>query len=96
MSKNLAFINPFICDQSPRTVPAIGLSLGPAKRNPVVVGFSYIFVNITAKLFRIIGVRTNIELAFIDEKGRWIDVFEFAFAQVISAEGSGFWRLLRL
>jgi hypothetical protein len=57
-------------DQSSRTVPVVGLSLGPARWNPVVVGFSYIFVDITAKFFRGIGGGTNIELAFIDEKGR--------------------------
>ena len=64
------------------------MSLGPAKRNPVIVGFPYVFVDITAKFFRTIGGGTNIELAFIDEKGRWIAVLQFAFAQVISAEAS--------
>jgi hypothetical protein len=54
------------------------LSLGPAKRNPVIVGFSYIFVDIAAKFFRTVGSGTNIELAFIDEKGRWIAVLQFA------------------
>ena len=73
--------------QSPRP-PVVGLSLGPAKRNPVVVGSSYICVDIAAKFFRTIGGGTNIELAFIDHKGRWIAVVEFAFAQVISAEAS--------
>ena len=73
--------------KSSRT-PVVGLSLGPAKRNPVIVGFSYIFVDITAKFFRTIGGGTNIELAFIDEKGRWIAVLQFAFAHVISAEAS--------
>jgi hypothetical protein len=51
------------------------LSLGPAKRKPVVVGFSYIFVGIAANFFRKIGGGTNRELALIDEKGRWIAVF---------------------
>jgi hypothetical protein len=64
------------------------LSLGPAKRNPVLVGFSYIFVGIAAKFFRTIGGGTHIELAFIDEKGRWIAVLQFAFAHVTSAEAS--------
>jgi len=64
------------------------LSLGPARRKPVLVGFSYIFVDIAAKLFCTIGGGTNIELAFIDEKGGWIAVLQFAFAQVISAEAS--------
>ena len=64
------------------------MSHGPAKRNPVRVGFSYIFVDIAAKFFRTTGVGTNIELAFIDAKGRWIAVLHFAFAQVISAEAS--------
>jgi hypothetical protein len=64
------------------------LSLGPARRKPVLVGFSYIFVDIAAKFFRTIGGGTNIELAFIDEKDRWIAVLQFAFAQVISAEAS--------
>jgi len=62
------------------------LSLGPARRKPVIVGFSYIFVDITAEFFRAIGGRTNIELAFIDQKGRWIAVLQFAFADVMSAE----------
>jgi hypothetical protein len=73
--------------QSSRT-PVVGLSLGPAKRNPVLVGLSYFFVDISAKFFRIIGRGTDIELAFIDNKSRWIAVLQFAFAQVISAEGS--------
>jgi len=64
------------------------LSLGPAERNPVVVGFSYIFVDIAAKFFRTIGGGTNIKRAFIDEKGRRNAVLQFAFAQVISAEAS--------
>src|SRR6516165_9741407 len=68
------------------TEPVVGLSLGPAKRNPVVVGFSYIFVDIAVKFFRTIDVGTNIELAFIDQKRRWIGVRQFAFAQGISAE----------
>jgi hypothetical protein len=64
------------------------LSLGPATRKPVVVGFSYIFVDIAAKFFHTIGGGTNIELAFIDQKVRWIAIRHLAFAQVISAEAS--------
>jgi hypothetical protein len=83
---------PLIClpgdTQSLRTVPVVGLSLGPATRKPVVVGFSDIFVDIAAKLFHTIGVGTNIELAFINEKDRWIAIIHFAFAHVISAEAS--------
>ena len=52
------------------------------------VGFSNIFVDTATKFIRTIGVGTNIELAFIDEKGRWIAVLQFAFAHVISAEAS--------
>ena len=84
----------YICDQSPRTEPAIGLSLGPAGWNPVVVGFSYVLVDITAKFFRTIGIGTNIEFALIDEEGRWIAVLEFAFTQVISTEASILWDIL--
>jgi hypothetical protein len=69
------------------------LSLGPASRNPVIVSSSYIFVDITAKIFRTVGGGTNIELAFIDDKGRWIDVIPFAFAYVISAEASILWNI---
>jgi hypothetical protein len=64
------------------------LSFGPASRKPVIVGFSDIFVDITAKFFRTIGGSTNIELAFIDQKIRWIAVLQFASAHVISAEAS--------
>ena len=71
-----------------RTEPVVGLSLGPARRKPVVVGFSYVFVDITAKFFPSIGAGTNIEVAFIDEKGRWIAILQFAFAHVISAKPS--------
>jgi hypothetical protein len=87
------FINRFIYDQSSRTVPVIWLSLGPASWNPVVVGFSYIFLDITVKFFRAIGIGTNIELAFIDKKGRRIAVLELAFGQVISAEATILWDI---
>jgi hypothetical protein len=77
-----------ICDQLPRTKPAIGLPLGPAGWHPVVVGFSHVLVDISAKILRTISSGTNVELAFIDQKGRWIAVLEFAFGQVISAKAS--------
>jgi hypothetical protein len=48
------------------------LSLSPAERNPVVVGFSYILVDIAAKFFHPVGGGTNIELAFINEKDPWV------------------------
>ena len=64
------------------------MSLGPARRKPGLVGFSYIFVDIAAKFFRTIGGGTNIEPAFMNKKGRWIAVLQFASAQVISAEAS--------
>jgi hypothetical protein len=78
----------YICDQSPRTEPVIGLSLSPARWNPVVVGFSYVLVDITAKFVRTTGIGTNVKLAFIDQKGRWIAVLQFAFGKVISAKAS--------
>jgi hypothetical protein len=53
-----------------------------------LVGFSNIFVDTATKFIRTIGVGTNIELAFIDEKGRGIAVLQFALAHVISAEAS--------
>jgi hypothetical protein len=44
------------------------LSLGPPKGKPVLVGFSYIFIDIAAKFFLSVGGGTKIELAFIDGK----------------------------
>jgi hypothetical protein len=88
VSRSVSGVPAFADPRSPRAEPVVGLSLGPARRKPVIVGFSYIFVDMTAKFFPTIGVTTNIELAFIDHKGRWIAVVEFAFAQVISAEAS--------
>ena len=83
----------YICDQSPRTEPVIGLSLSPARWNPVVVGFSYVLVDITAKFLRTISSGTSVELAFIDQKGRWIAVLQFAFGKVISAKASILWNI---
>ena len=73
------------------TEHVIGSSLGPAKWNPVVVGSLYILVDITAKFFRTIDAGTNVKLAFIDQKGRWIAVLQLAFAQVRSAKASILW-----
>src|SRR5580698_5438671 len=73
--------------ESSRTA-AEGLSFGPAKRNPVLVGFSFIFLNILLKFCCSIGGGANIELAFVDEKVRWIALRQNAFTQVISAEAS--------
>src|ERR1700683_3582900 len=75
------------------TERVIGSSLGPAKWNPVVVGSLHIFVDITAQFFCTIGASTNIKLAFIDQKDRWIAVLQFAFAHVISAEAAILWHI---
>jgi hypothetical protein len=56
--------------------------------SPVLVGLSDIFVHIAAKVFHCISGGTNIELAFVDEEDRRIDIPQFAFAHVVSAEGS--------
>ena len=45
-----------------RRPPVVGLSLGPARRKPVIVGFSYIFVDIAAKFFRTIGGGTTLQV----------------------------------
>jgi hypothetical protein len=45
------------------------------------------------KFFRSIDAGTNIELAFIDKKGRWITVLQFTIAHVISAEASILWNI---
>jgi hypothetical protein len=47
-----------------------------------------VLVHIAAKLFRFIGGGTNIELAFVDEEDRWIDIPQFAFSHVVCAIGS--------
>jgi hypothetical protein len=59
------------------------LSFGPAKRNPVLVGFSLILVDIPAKFFFSIGGGANIEFAFVDEKVRWIAFRQNAFAPAL-------------
>src|ERR1700751_199121 len=83
-----------MCEQSPRTEPVIGLPLGPANWNPVVVGSPYVLVDITAKFFRTIRGGTNVEFAFVDKKGRWIAVLQFAFGQVVSAKAAILWDIL--
>ena len=45
-----------------RRPPVVGSSLGPARRKPVIVGFSYIFVDIAAKFFRTIGGGTTLQV----------------------------------
>jgi hypothetical protein len=60
----------------------------PKMSHPLLVGVSDIFVYIAAKLFRCIGVGTNIELGFVGEEGRRVDIPQFTFSYVVSAEAS--------
>jgi hypothetical protein len=60
----------------------------PEMSHPVLVGVSDIFVYIAAKLFRFIGGGANIKLTFVNEEDGRIDIPQFAFAHVVSAEAS--------
>ena len=55
---------------------------------PVSICAVNVFIHIAAKLFGFIGRRTNIELAFVDGEGHWIDIPQFAFFHVVSAKSS--------
>ena len=60
----------------------------PKMNHRVLVRSSDIFVYIAAKLFHSVSGGTNVEPAFIDEEDRGIAIPQFAFTQVVSAEGS--------